>query len=120
MYDKKQIACEILSSLQASDEKFGALSCNDALDFVVSAENDIAMYLRVPLPLENVLVPKLKELSKMKLAGEYTLTNQLKSRSYQEGEISESEAYLTPQEQKERENALLSSLKMYRRCRIVT
>lgn len=120
MYDKRDLACQVLIELQSTDERFGAVSHDDAFSFVVYSEAEIALYLNTKLPLSDEFVPKIKELAKLKLTGEHLMSNHLKSRSYQEGEISESETYLTSADIEEREKALLSSLGVHRRCRIVT
>ncbi len=117
MYNKDELALEILNEMK-STEKIGALSFESVLSCLVCAEADISLYLHRPLPLEEKFLPKLKELTKLKIIS-FSGSHELKSRSYQEGEVSESETYVTSEDLMQREKAVFDSLKTYRRCRIV-
>lgn len=120
MYDRSELALEVLSEFQRADERLVTVSHEDVITYFMYAETDIALYLNTKLPLPDEFIPKIKELAKLKITGDHLASNQLKARSYQEGEISESETYLTADDIKSRESILLSSLNTYRRCRIVT
>lgn len=120
MEDINKLTCKILTEMQTADGKYNLLSHEDVLPYVMYAQSDICLYLRTKPPLGDELVPVLCQLAKLKVAAAHISESQLKSRSYSEGEISESETFLTAEDIERREKELLSSLAPRRRCRIVT
>lgn len=97
----------------------GTLSEFDVLPFVLEAEADICIYLRKQKPLPEILEPKVLEVARLRLLKTKAQSENLKSVSYSEGELSKSETYLTPEDFEKAESKVFNSLSCLRGCRIV-
>lgn len=85
----------------------------DELD---DAEAEILLELRMD-ELEERFFSKLVELAAVYYRQDAVQMGDVKSHTYTEGKVSESETYFTPDEFKQQERAILNSLKRYRQVR---
>lgn len=95
------------------------LSEFDVLTYILEAEADICIYLRKKKPLPEILEPKVLEVARLRLLKTKAQSENLKSVSYSEGELSKSETYLTPEDFEKSESKVFDSLSCLRGCRIV-
>ncbi len=98
--------------LETAEEDVAMLLCDELLD----AESEILLYLGADT-LEEQFFPKTVELAALYFQRDRRELGEsgLRSASYTEGQISQTESYLTPKELRSGAAAVLESLARYRR-----
>lgn len=119
MNEQNQNRCRKLLLSLKSFHVCCELSDFDVLPFILEAEADICIYLRKNKPLPEILEPKVLEVARLRILKTKAQSENLKSTSYSEGELSKTETYLIPEDFEKAESKVFDSLSCLRGCRIV-